>query len=114
MAELKRVKSVTPTGYNVLIDMMEVKDTSDGGVYLGESTRSREQLAMTVGQVVAFGPACFRNMESGINSPEEWGVKVGDWVRFPTQCFTKTPTTECKTLVMILDHDIKATVELEQ
>tara|TARA_R110000803_G_scaffold115793_5_gene184355 strand:- start:3134 stop:3484 length:351 start_codon:yes stop_codon:yes gene_type:complete len=114
MAERKSVKAFKPAGYHVLVDMMEAKDTSTGGVYIGESVRNREQMAMTVGQIVSFGPGCFKNMSSGINSPEDWGVKVGDWIRFPSQCYTKTPTTENKSLVTILDHDIKGTVELEE
>lgn len=113
MAKLKKVKNLKPTGYNVLIDLMEAEEKSKGGIILGKEERNREQMNMVVGQVVAFGPACYKNMESGVNSPEEWGVKVGDWVRFHTQCYTKVGTEENPSLVMILDHDIKGTVELK-
>lgn len=59
-----------PEGVKVLVIPEEVKEKTDGGIYLAPEARDREQYAMTKGKVVAIGPdveACFedRNLEIG-------------------------------------------------
>ena len=110
----KQVKRVKPAGYNILIDLLKVEETSAGGIVLSSSDVNKEQAAMSVGKVLEFGPLCYKQMESGANSPSDWGVKDGDWVRFPSHSYMKTPTLEHPNVVMIIDHDIKAIVELEE
>ena len=101
--------TIKPTGYHVLIKQKVVEKKTDGGIILTESTVNREQAAMTVGTVLAFGPACFRNMECGVNGPEDWGVKVGDKVKYPKYVGMKLEDE----MVLIVDHEIKAVVTEE-
>ena len=72
-----------PTGYHVLIEVKTVEETTASGIILPQETRNREQAAMTTGTVLEFGPACFKNMSSGVDSPADWGVSVGDTIVFP-------------------------------
>ena len=102
---------ITPCGYHVLIELREVEETTESGILLTSAMQNREQAAMPIGKILKFGPLCYKNHDSGIDSPEEWGVKVGDHVQFPAHTYMKV-AGEKSNLVFILDHDIKARVEL--
>jgi len=80
-------------GHYVLVEVLEVKNVSDGGIILGDA--EREQMACEYGRVVSFGPTSYIGL-SGCD-PEKyppsdprykmqphqlWGVEVGDQVQF--------------------------------
>lgn len=113
MNDLLQAEDISPCGYNVLVEMDEVNDTSEGGVYLGERETAREQAAVPSGTVLAFGPACFKNHDSGVNSPKDWGVKVGDKIHFPRHAYQRVEGGK-STLVYILDHDVKAVIKVRK
>jgi co-chaperonin GroES (HSP10) len=84
---------IAPLGFNVLIEMVKIKNTSDGGIYMGDV--EREQDSADVGYIRAFGPIAYHGF-NGCNpndyppldprykmEPYElWGVKVGDKVEY--------------------------------
>lgn len=73
---------LSPFGYYVLIKVEEVEQTSKGGIVLTSNNENkREQEGHDKGMVESFGPAAYKGMQ-GCNSPEEWGVEEGDFVRF--------------------------------
>ena len=111
--QLKKLESkdIDPCGYNVLIELLEVEETSEGGIVLGSAETNKEQAAMPIGKVLKFGPMCFKNHDSGCNSPEDWGIKQGDYCQFPTHAYQRVAGKK-STLVYILDHDIKAKVNI--
>ncbi len=104
-------EQIEPTGYHVLIELLEVKEESKGGIILASADVNAEQAAMPIGKILKFGNACYKNHDSGINSPEEWGVSVGDYVQFPSHVYMKVAGEKSK-LVYVLDYDIKAKVTL--
>lgn len=82
-----------PLGFYVLIEMVEVKDVSEGGIILGDV--SREQDAADIGYVREIGPTAFHGYAGCIPSeyppsapqynmqPHEiWGINVGDKVEY--------------------------------
>ena len=72
---------ITPCGFQVLIEMEEVKNISDGGIVLATSKEhSRETEGHDVGRVVEFGPLAYKGF--GCDTPLDWGVKEGDLVEF--------------------------------
>ena len=84
---------IAPLGFNVLIEMVKVNNTSDGGIYMGDVDRDQE--ACDVGYIRAFGPiayvgfnGCNPNDYPPLSSqykmqPHElWGVNIGDKVEY--------------------------------
>ncbi len=108
------VDSIQPCGYHVLIEMRKVEEKSAGGILLGQSEVNREQAAMPIGKILAFGPVCYKNHESGISSASEWGVAIGDYVQFPSHTYMKVAGKEHANLVYVLDYDIKGKVEINE
>lgn len=105
------VKDLDPCGYNVLVELYNVEDISTGGVYLGTVETNKQQSAMVICKIHKFGPACFLNHESGINTPKDWGIEVGDFAQIPGHAYQRV-AGEKSNLVYVLDHDIKAKVNI--
>lgn len=113
--QLKKLTSrdINPCGYNVLIELLEVEETyGDSKIVLSTAEVNKEQSAMPIGKVLKFGPMCFKNHDSGCNSPEQWGITKGDYCQFPTHAYQRVAGKK-STLVYILDHDIKAKVNIK-
>jgi len=105
------IKDIEPCGYNVLVELLDVKDTSEGGIIMSSEYVNKEQSAMVICKVLKFGPACFLNHDSGINSPEAWGISVGDYAQIPGHAYQRV-AGEKSNMVYVLDHDIKAKVNI--
>ena len=85
--------NVRPTGHFVLVEMIEVKNKSEGGIILGST--DKEQSATEIGVVRAIGPTAFYGV-AGCNpsdyptghdfyrmEPHQiWGIAVGDMVHY--------------------------------
>ncbi len=108
---------IKPAGYFVLIEVEPVEETfANSSIVMADDLRKREQGGRDIGTVVSFGPLAFKGFE-GCESPEDWGVKVGDKVEF-NRYDGKTPRVAelDKTLAnlkIIKDNDIIAIVEDE-
>ena len=105
------VDKVEPCGYNILVELLEVEEKTEGGIVLTSSTQNREQDAMPIGKVLKTGPLCYKNHESGANGCEDWGYEVGDHVQFPGHTY-KRVAGEKSNLVYVLDHDVIGKVQL--
>lgn len=104
-------EQIEPLGYHLLIELLEVKEESSGGIILASSDVNAEQAAMPIGKVLKIGPYCYKNHESGANCAEDWGFKEGDLVQFPSHVYMKVAGIKSN-LVYVLDYDIKAKVTL--
>jgi len=85
--------TISPNGHYVLIEALEVKSVSEGGIILGDV--AREQMACEFGIIKEFGPTAFVGI-SGCNPAEYppgddrynmqpyqlWGLNVGDQVEY--------------------------------
>jgi len=70
-----------PCGFQVLVEMEEVKNVSEGGIVLAtQQEHERETAGHDVGRVIEFGPIAYNGF--GCDSPEDWGVSIGDLVEF--------------------------------
>jgi hypothetical protein len=48
----------------------------------GQAQKEREQMDGDIGYLIKIGPSAFKDIQEGaVNSPEEWGVKLGDLVQ---------------------------------
>ena len=68
-----------PTGWRLLILPFKMNDKTKGGIYLGESTLEKQQVASQCGNVLAVGPDAYGDKERFPDGP--W-CKVGDWIMF--------------------------------
>lgn len=86
---------IKPLGFYVLIEMIEVKEVSQGGIILQSSDVEREQEGCDRGYVRAIGPAAFRGFPGcdpkeyppshpfyDLQPHEIWGMNVGDLVEY--------------------------------
>lgn len=92
--ELSKNKPLDPLGFYVLVEVVEVENISQGGIYLGN--QGREQSAEEAGYVRAIGPTAYygwegcelitewreANGEICLEPYEKWGLKLGDLVEF--------------------------------
>ena len=77
-----------PCGFYLLVELVDVEDTSAGGIFLGD--QKREQSAEELGYIRAVGPTAYAGWEGcKWESPDEfkkphqlWGVDIGDLVEF--------------------------------
>lgn len=65
-----------PEGCKLLVKVEEVKEKTDGGLYIPDTVRENEQLAATTGEVIAIGPAV------DLAFAKDRPVKIGDRVIF--------------------------------
>lgn len=93
--ELDNDIPLSPLGFYVLVEVIEVESTSEGGIYLGD--QGREQSAEECGYLRAVGPTAYfgwegcestgPTFEDGVWSDEilpyqKWGLNIGDLVEF--------------------------------
>lgn len=105
---------IKPKGPWVLVEVTPVEKKSSGGIVLPEELIKKEHGGRDIGTIKEFGPSAYKNLD-GCNSPEEWGVKVGDFVEF-RRYDGKIPrlaedNEEMQNLRLILDRDIIAAME---
>jgi co-chaperonin GroES (HSP10) len=66
-----------PVGYQLLIALPESKETTDGGVYMPDSSKQREEAAGITGMVLAIGPDAYKDETRFPSGPY---CKKGDWI----------------------------------
>ena len=67
-----------PTGWRVLVMPYQGKTTTEGGIYIPDQIREREQLATVVAYVLKVGPLAYKD-SAKFGECEPW-CKEGDWV----------------------------------
>ena len=78
--KIEKQLPVKPLGHHVLIEIVPVKFTSNGGILLSSANeQERERKGRDLGKILAFGPTAYKGFE-GCDTPAGWGVKEGDIV----------------------------------
>jgi len=67
-----------PTGWRILVMPYQGKLKTDGGIYIPDHIREREQLATVVAYVLKVGPLAYKDPVK-FGEEEPW-CKQGDWV----------------------------------
>ena len=67
-----------PTGWRMLVLPFKMPERTKGGLYLGQETLERQQVASTCGLVLAQGPHCYDKEKF----PEGPWCQERDWVIF--------------------------------
>lgn len=86
-------EAIEPLGFQVLIEMIEVKDVSAGGVFMGNV--AREQSTVDTGYVRAIGNIAFAGFAGcdpesyspshpfhSLKPHQIWGIDIGDKVEY--------------------------------
>ena len=68
-----------PTGWRMVVLPFKMPEKTKGGLYIGQDTLERQQVASQVGLVLAMGPQCYKDKE---RYPEGPWCKEKDWVMF--------------------------------
>ena len=66
-----------PVGYQLLIALPEPKEKTDGGVFMPDATRQREEAASITAMVLAVGPDAYADKSK---FPSGAYCKEGDWI----------------------------------
>ena len=69
-------KLPNPTGWRILVLPFKMPEKTKGGLYFGQDTLERQQVASTCGLVLAMGPHCYDKDKF----PEGPWCKKGDWI----------------------------------
>ena len=112
---VKKEKKVTnettklpqPTGWRLLILPFKMNDKTKGGLYLGESTLEKQQVASQCGNVLAVGPDAYGDKKRFPDGP--W-CKVGDWVMFARYAGSRIKI-EGGEVRLLNDDEILATIK---
>lgn len=85
--KLKAGLPAQPLGFYVLVEVVEVENMSESGIYLGN--QGREQSAEEAGYLRAVGPTaylgwegCDVNFELEKQPFQMWGLEIGDLIEF--------------------------------
>ena len=68
-----------PCSYHLLVALPEQEEKTDGGVYLTDGMRDREELASITAYVMALGPDCYAETPQR-KFPSGAYCKAGDWI----------------------------------
>ena len=68
-----------PCSYHILVALPEQEEKTEGGVYLTESMREREETASITAYVMALGPDCYAETPQR-RFPSGAYCKEGDWI----------------------------------
>ena len=96
-----------PTGWRMLVLPFRMKETTKGGVLLGQDTLERQQVGSQCGNVLAMGPDCYRDKDRFNDGP--W-CKVGDWIVFARYAGSRIEI-EGGEVRLLNDDEILATVQ---
>jgi len=73
--KIKNTTGLHPTADKILVEPVTVEEKTSGGIVLASQSLDKEQLAQTIGTVIAVG-------NSAHLCPEMTGIEVGDQVLF--------------------------------
>jgi chaperonin GroES len=72
-------KLPNPTGWRIIVLPFRMDEKTKGGIFMGQDTLDKQQVASQCGNVLAMGPQCYKDKERYPDGP--W-CKKGDWVIF--------------------------------
>jgi co-chaperonin GroES (HSP10) len=106
-----------PCGHHILIKPRRLEDVDKNyasakrsGIILTQATQRQEQIAVSVGQVLALGPVAYQDTPNG----KPW-CKVGDWVAYARHggMYIEEPSEENSGYLILNDIDVVAIVEVD-
>ena len=105
MEEIKKVNQsgIVPTGGHLLVMPDKVEEMTAGGIYIPKTSQDKEQMAATVGTLVAVGSGAWADIDDG--SP--WAA-VGDKVSYARYAGVSMVGQDKETYVLINDNDVLA------
>tara|TARA_R110000824_G_scaffold338429_3_gene524913 strand:- start:873 stop:1316 length:444 start_codon:yes stop_codon:yes gene_type:complete len=68
-----------PCSYHILVALPEQEEKTEGGIYLTDSVREREETASITAYVMALGPDCYAETPQR-KFPSGAYCKKGDWI----------------------------------
>nr|ASN63559.1 co-chaperonin GroES [uncultured virus] len=96
-----------PTGWRMLVLPFKMPEKTRGGLFLGQETLERQQVASTCGLVLAQGPDCYKETEKFPDGP--W-CKKGDWVVFARYAGSRIQIDGGE-VRLLNDDEVLATIE---
>jgi len=94
---------IIPTGGHLLVMPDKVEEMTAGGIYIPKTSQDKEQMAATVGTLVAVGSGAWADIDDG--SP--WAA-VGDKVSYARYAGVSMVGQDKETYVLINDNDVLA------
>jgi chaperonin GroES len=96
-----------PTGFQLLIALPQQEEKTEGGIYVPDDFRQREETASITGMGLSRGPDAFADAS---RFPSGAYCKKGDWIIM--QAYTGTRVSiHGKEFRLINDDCVKATIE---
>tara|TARA_R110002110_G_C12857813_1_gene660230 strand:+ start:98 stop:502 length:405 start_codon:yes stop_codon:yes gene_type:complete len=96
-----------PAGYQLLIALPESKEKTDGGVFMPDATRQREEAASITAMVLAVGPDAYADKS---RFPSGSYCKEGDWIIIQPYTGTRLVIHK-KEFRLINDDSVRAVVD---
>ena len=94
---------ILPTGGHLLVLPDKVEEKTAGGIYIPQTTRDKEQLAATVGRLIACGPGAWVDLDDG----QPW-ADVGDKISYARHAGVSMTGQDGQDYVLINDNDVLA------
>ena len=99
-------KLPNPTGWRMLVLPFKLPEKTKGGLFLGQDTLERQQVASTCGLVLSMGPHCYDKDKF----PEGPWCKKGDWVVFARYAGSRIQIDGGE-VRLLNDDEVLATIE---
>ena len=99
-------KLPSPTGWRILVLPFKMPEKTKGGLYFGQDTLERQQVASTCGLVLAMGPHCYDKDKF----PEGPWCKKGDWIIFARYAGSRIQIDGGE-VRLLNDDEVLATIE---
>ena len=100
-------KLPTPLGWTILVEMLQPKAQSDGGVFLPDESIDAQEYLRYTGKVISMGPLCFKGERFGGSEP--W-CNVGDWITFGAHSGQTIKTTDERIFRLVSDDNVKCVI----
>lgn len=94
---------IYPTGGHLLVLPEKVGEKTEGGIYLPETVREKDQQAATVGTLVAIGSGAWLDLDDGL----PW-AEVGDKISYSRYAGVVIDGKDSEQYVLINDNDVLA------
>ena len=99
-------KLPNPTGWRILVLPFKMPEKTKGGLFLGQDTLERQQVASTCGLVLEMGPHCYDKDRY----PEGPWCKKGEWVIFARYAGSRIQIDGGE-VRLLNDDEVLATIE---
>jgi chaperonin GroES len=95
--------AIIPTGGHLLVLPDKVEEKTEGGIYLPDTTKDKEQAAATSGTIIAVGASAWKDLDDG----QPWAYE-GDRVTYGRYAGVTLTGKDGIDYVLLNDNDILA------